>query len=373
MDTGIKVGIFGARRGAHLGAIARKVGMIPVAVCEADEDRRNAAREAIGVPNLALYDDYDKFLEHDMDAVILANYALEHTPAAIKALGSGRHVLSECLAMSTMAEAVQLVEAVEKSGKVYFFAENVPFNAKCQEMHRLYASGEMGKFLYGEAEYIHPTSPQGSASLMLNENHWRSWMPVTYYSTHSAGPVMMITGTRPVMVNGFVVPYDYDDPVRTKTIKKSDVASICVCRMDNGAIAKIMPCAGLRDMGYRIRFCCNRGTMEYNQGDQRLRIHREQCDYLVPIKDPNTFYDPDFPPEFSEAANTGHGGADFFCAYYFARAITEGTKPLIDVYMGIDMSSIGILGYRSALQGGAPIEVPDFRDKAVREKYRNDD
>jgi len=43
------------------------------------------------------------------------------------------------------------------------------------------------------------------------------------------------------------------------------------------------------------------------------------------------------------------------------------------VYKAIDMTSVGILGYRSALGGGIPLEVPDFRDKAVRERYRNDD
>ena len=35
-----------------------------------------------------------------------------------------------------------------------------------------------------------------------------------------------------------------------------------------------------------------------------------------------------------------------------------------DVYQAIDMTSIGILGYRSALEHGTPQEVVDFRDKA---------
>jgi len=54
-------------------------------------------------------------------------------------------------------------------------------------------------------------------------------------------------------------------------------------------------------------------------------------------------------------------------------AVCDSFEPLIDVYKAIDMTSVGILGYRSALQGGIPLEVPDFRDKAVRERYRNDD
>ena len=36
--------------------------------------------------NVAFYDNFDEFIEHDMDAVVLANYANEHAPFAIRAL-----------------------------------------------------------------------------------------------------------------------------------------------------------------------------------------------------------------------------------------------------------------------------------------------
>ena len=45
----------------------------------------------------------------------------------------------------------------------------------------------------------------------------------------------------------------------------------------------------------------------------------------------------------------------------------------MNVYRGIDMSIIGILAYRSALQDCTPLDVPDFRDEAVRKRYENDD
>lgn len=372
MDKPIRVGVFGAGRGAHLGAVAQKVGMELVAICDAFEPLLGSVRKRLANDKITYYTDFDKLLEHDLDAVVVANYATEHAPIAIRALAAGKHVLSECMAMFTMAEAVQLVEAVEASGKVYFFAENVPFNVQCQEMTRLYQSGVMGDFLYGEAEYIHPGTPQSSASLMSGPEHWRVWLPASYYCTHSMGPVMMVTNTRPVRVNGFMVPYDVKDPMKTGSISKKDIASVLMCTMDNAALAKVMPCASLRDHGYRIRFCCNRGTMEYNQGQPQLRVHHEPFDFNPP-KPANTFYMPEFPEEFKVAAATGHGGADYFCSYYFAKAIREGSAPLIDIYKAIDMTSVGILGYRSALQGGIPLDVPDFRDKAVREKYRHDD
>ena len=45
-----------------------------------------------------------------MDAVVLANYANEHAPFAIKAMKKGLHVFSEVLPVQNMKEAVELVE-----------------------------------------------------------------------------------------------------------------------------------------------------------------------------------------------------------------------------------------------------------------------
>ena len=42
------------------------------------------------------------------------------------------------------------------------------------------------------------------------------------------------------------------------------------------------------------------------------------------------------------------------------------------MYQALDMGMPGILGYKSICNGNTPYEVPDFRDKAVREQYRND-
>jgi hypothetical protein len=69
----------------------------------------------------------------------------------------------------------------------------------------------------------------------------------------------------------------------------------------------------------------------------------------------------------------GHGGSDFFSAWNFVEKINGNpAADTIDIYMALDMCMCGIFAYRSILAGGIPMEVPNFRDKAVREKYRND-
>jgi len=68
-----------------------------------------------------------------------------------------------------------------------------------------------------------------------------------------------------------------------------------------------------------------------------------------------------------------HGGSDFDSMYYFVERI-KGDKDadIIDVYEAMDMFLPGMFAYRSILAGGKAMEIPNLRDKAVREKYRND-
>ena len=83
-------------------------------------------------------------------------------------------------------------------------------------------------------------------------------------------------------------------------------------------------------------------------------------------------YRPDWPTHQHLAAAAGHGGGDFWVSYEFARAIRSGTAPFLDVYRGVAMSSVGILGWKSALADGAPFDMPDFRKESSRRKYAAD-
>ena len=127
MNQKVKIGVFGAYRGmTMINVLLRHPDAELVAICDkyvpALQKAENAAKEA-GL-NIALYENFEDFFRHDMDAVVLANYANEHAPFAVRLLKSGRHVLSEVLPCETMAQAVELIEAAESSGKVYAYAEN---------------------------------------------------------------------------------------------------------------------------------------------------------------------------------------------------------------------------------------------------------
>ena len=149
----LKIGVFGAYRGmTMISVLIHHPDAELVAVCDKYEPALKKAGEAaeqVGM-RIALYTDFEDFFRHDMDAVVLANYANEHAPFAIRLLDSGRHVLSEVLPAETMAQAVELIEAVERSGKVYAYAENYCYMDHTFEMRRRYERGHVGDVMYAE-------------------------------------------------------------------------------------------------------------------------------------------------------------------------------------------------------------------------------
>ena len=363
----IRVGVFGiGRGGAFTGPGAKAAGFELVALCD-----KNAAglKHASKLHSVKGYTDFDKFLEHDMDAVVMANYFHQHAPYAVKALKAGKHVLSETAACHTLGEGVELVRTVEQAGRTYMFSENYAFTAARQEMRRVFMTGEFGTFMYGEGEYVHPMDADTGNSLSIGCNHWRNWIPATYYCTHALSPIMYITETMPVKVNGFVIRTAMDAPEAQRRPRKQDAASMIALRMDNGAVVKLLQIS-LRGHSGPTRIHAARGFLSDAGGN--VTLIREQ--FHEPIVHPKSMtYAPEFPAMADLASSSGHGGGDFYMMYNFARAIRTGKQPFMNVYRGVAMSMVGILAWRSALNDSNTEIVPDFSKELVRKRYENDD
>ncbi|MEE2710954.1 MAG: Gfo/Idh/MocA family oxidoreductase [Gemmatimonadota bacterium] len=366
----IRVGVVGVGRGqSFVEGATEAAGMKLVALCDIWEERLH---DLAGQHHVAAYTDYESFLEHDMDAVILANYFHEHAPFAVKALEAGKHVMSETASNTTLAEGVALCRAVEETGRIYMLAENYPYTAFSQEMQRLYRTGEIGEVTYAEGEYNHPMDLEDVLRISPGLNHWRAWIPSTYYCTHALAPLVYITGTRPVKVNGLsIVNRDVDK----KTVRIADPGSVILCRMDNGAVFRLF---GLTLPGHSnwYRVHGTRGAMEITRGGGyfgpgQVRVWHEEWD-RKPDEEAERVYTPDWPEHGDLARQAGHGGGDFWTNFHFANAVRSGTPPFLDVYRGVAMSSVGILAWKSALEDGRPFEVPDFSDEVARKPYEDD-
>lgn len=375
MSKKVKVGVFGARRGmTMIGVLAHHPDAELVAICDQfDHLLKDCEKLALETnTEIALYKDFEQFFNHDMDAVVLANYATEHAPYAVKLLRSGRHVLSEVLPVENLAEAVALVEAVEESGKVYTYAENYCYFPATSEMKRLYRQGEIGEFMHGEGEYVHDCESIWPRITYGDKNHWRNNMYSTFYCTHSIGPLLTITGTRPVRVVGFETPNVAN---LAKLGYKGGTSGMILMQMDNGATVKSLHGNLKREPGaiwYSIYG--KKGMMEsdrWHDGIARINIFCEGDS----LTETELSYRPKARIQSELAAKTaGHGGSDFYTVHYFLEKVLDrpSGEETIDVYQALDMGVPGILAYRSIVNGNIPIAVPDFRDKKAREEYRHD-
>lgn len=177
-----KIGVFGCWRGSTLAACLKLAGADIVAVCDREPKQLERISPYIA-ENAGVYDNFEDFILHDMDACVLANYYCEHQRYAVRLLAKGISVLSECASNCTMAEGVELVRAVEsaeKLGAKYMLIENYPYSAPCQEMRKVYQSGILGRAVHGEGEYIHPMSTAERLRYAPTSEHWRNHIPPTY-------------------------------------------------------------------------------------------------------------------------------------------------------------------------------------------------
>ena len=185
--------------------------------------------------------------------------------------------------------------------------------------------------------------------------------------------ILCITGLRPVSVIGFE---------GTKTERnlrrgaKGGAFGIEMVTFENGGIAKSLH-GGLYKGSIWYSIYGSKGRMESSREDEKndayLRILVNADEYSGQYsKTEIENYKPK--KELDEnAKGFGHGGSDFYSMYHFVEKLRGNENAdIIDVYEALDMFLPGMFAYRSVLNGGIPMEIPNLRNKEEREKWRND-
>ena len=371
----IRIGVLGAYRGTGMINYCKAADNAEVvAICDKWVDGLEKQKQLNKGLDITYYDNFDDFIEHDMDAVVLANYANEHAPFAIRAMKKGLHVFSEVLPVQTMKEAVELCEVVEETGMIYAYGENYCYMEGPYEMRRLYKAGKIGELEYAECEYIHNCTSFWHSLTYGDENHWRNNMYATFYCTHSLGPILHATGLRPLSVTGFEGKLTSRKLLRGA---KHGTFGIEMVTLENGAIVKSIH-GDLYKNSIWYSMYGDKGRMETAREDaeadgcNRIYVNTDECSNGCVTSKLETYL-PVTEGRNEDIVRFGHSGSDYWSMYNFVEKIRGNEKAdIIDVYEALDMGLLGLLAYRSILNGGAPVEVPNFRDKAVREQYRND-
>ena len=372
----LRIGIFGVGRGMDLAKCFMLLDEEIVAVCDHHKERLGEALASLD-KSVKAYDSFDEFINHPMDAVVLANNFHQHAKYAIKCFERGIHVLSECISNATMGEGVELVRAFERSKSIYMLSENYPEMLFNREMKRVADSGMLGKILYAEGEYNHPGDPN-NASFRKRYNyyprHWRNYLPKTYYITHSLGPIMNITGASPKKVSAFGIFAPTEEDVPSASYVADKAANITTLN-DDGSVFRLTGHASFAAPYNSYRICGSKGQIENARGlggEVLLRFN----EWTVPegyVQRQHYF------PEWNDKdeqilKKTGHGGSDYLTVRMFRDALREGKQPPFpfDIYSAILMSSVAILAHRSVLECGKVYDIPDPRCEEDRVLYEND-
>ncbi len=272
-----------------------------------------------------------------------------------------------------MKEAVELVEAVEETGKIYAYGENYCYMLGPYEMRKLYRENKIGEFEYAECDYLHNCESIWPDITYGERDHWRNNMYSTFYCTHSLGPIIHITGLRPVSVVGLESAHNER---RLRVGSKCASFGIEMVTLENGGIVKsVHGWMSKNSLWYSMYG--SKGRIECAREDAKQgnidRIYVNCDDYSGEYGEEKLeTYIPVLGQE-DKLAGFGHGGSDYYSMYHFVEKIKGNPEAdIIDVYEALDMFLPGLFAYRSILEGGVSKEIPNLRDKSVRDLWRND-
>jgi predicted dehydrogenase len=256
-------------------------------------------------------------------------------------------------------------------------AENYPQMLFNREMQRIAKSGKLGKILYAEGEYNHPTSDWDTEFTKIYRfypEHWRHFLPRTYYITHSLGPVMAATGATPKKVTAFAMfaPTSDDSPSASYV---GDQAANITTFNDDGSVFRITACSAHGGHHNAYLICGTKGQIENLRGmGEQVMLRYNEWD-KPEGEDAHQSYTPSWNDKDEELIKqTGHGGGDYITARIFIESLQKGEQPPhpFDIYSAVAMSSTGILGFRSVMEGGKVYDIPDFRKEEDCKLYEND-
>ncbi|MGD0090077.1 MAG: Gfo/Idh/MocA family oxidoreductase, partial [Planctomycetota bacterium] len=346
-DRKLKVGIVGygvCQFGAQFG-FQDHPNVQVVAVSDLIPERRAGLMKACRCDKS--YDSLEELVKDDtIEAVFVATDAPSHPRHCIDVLNHGKHAMSAVPAvLGSLADAAQLVEAVQKTGKKYMMAETSFFRPDCYAMREIYRAKGFGRIVYSEGEYYHHTMTP-----IDSYKGWRLGLPPLWYPTHSTAYYVAVTGKRftSVSCQGFrgTTPLYVDGNNQYKNPFRDEIA---LFQTSEGGCSRMLMSGSINGLVVEVgRVFGERGWMD------GTGYHGEEKNLPDTARPP---LPPNMPPG-------GHGGSHGNLANEFICAILEDRQPLVNVYEALAMTVPGIVAHQSALKDGESLKVPQFDPKA---------
>ncbi len=147
----VRVGIIGTGwiAAAHIASYLKMPDVDVVAGADIVEGKADAFFERHGVSGVHTYTNHREMLEKErLDCVSVCTYNRTHAQCAIDALNAGVHVLLEKPMCVTLEEAVEILRAEKRSGKVLSIGFQPRFDPNMRKIKEIVQSGELGEVYY---------------------------------------------------------------------------------------------------------------------------------------------------------------------------------------------------------------------------------
>ena len=363
-----------------------------VALVELNPERRASIAAKFSIKQT--FASLSELWDSDFNAVAIFTPRWTHAQIALEAIQNGRHVYTAVPMGITQEEISQLVEASSKTKLTYFMAETSFYYPAVVFSRKKFAEGQMGKFVYGEGEYLHDMSHGFSEAYAANGgDDWKSTasFPPMLYSTHSVSTILSVTGAQATSVTCIGLKDTAGDGIFDSNVSmwKNDQSNqIALFETSDGGVMRI---AELRRVGtaplestVRMSIFGTEGSFEQQVGyaswatknsfdiitDEIGTFSDVENPYsLKPDYIPPNLWDGGFarvhdrsqlPKEFVGLSN-GHGGSHQFMVDDFVMDAVGERKAPMNVIDAARFTIPGVLAHQSAQIAGQKLQIPQYR------------
>ncbi len=161
----IRLGMVGGGQGAFIGAVHRIAARMDdqfdlvAGALSSDPERAMVSAREIGLAEERAYASYEEMAREEaarpdgIEAVSIVTPNHVHAPVARAFLNAGIHVICDKPMTTTVAEARELVDLVERTGKIFCLTHNYTGYPMIRQARAMVAGGELGTIRLVQVEY----------------------------------------------------------------------------------------------------------------------------------------------------------------------------------------------------------------------------
>ena len=370
-----------------------------VAVCDAYEDRVEAAAEAVKAASgvrPTCESDYKKVLANpEVKAVIIATSWEMHVTMAVEAMYAGKVVGLEVGGTFDINECWKLVDAYEETKTPFMFMENCNYGRRELMALNMAEQGVFGEIVHCAGGYMHDLRKE--VAYGVENRHYRLEKYKTHnaenYPTHELGPLAKIlhinhgnrleslvsVASKAAGLHEYILKNKADDEELKNTIfKQGDVVTTVIRCAQGQTITMTLNTTLPRYYSRGFTVCGTKGMYEeatdsvyMDNGKDEVFHEKWLSEKGGNAKEYEEEYDHPLWKKHMNGA-TGvmgdHGGADGLMLSVFFDCVRYDKTMPIDVYDAATWMAVTALSEQSIANGSVPVEFPDFTKGKWMEK-----